>query len=106
MKDDIDVILAYFGCHGTYDNQGEYLSVSKNIFEKKPNFYQLFGKNIRTSRLAQIMTIINKDDELANSLPHVRIVTYINACRNTDEINRLIWRISPFENRLRETERS
>ena len=41
------VIIAYFGCHGTNDQRGEYLN--------------LLGKNIRTSRLAKISTIIQKD---------------------------------------------
>ena len=44
------MVIAYFGCHGTNDQRGEYL--------------HLLGKNIRTSRLAKISTIIQKDPEL------------------------------------------
>ena len=64
------VIIAYFGCHGTNDQRGEYLN--------------LLGKNIRTSRLAKISTIIQKDPELRDNLKDARIIVYVNACRGRE----------------------
>ena len=48
------VIVAYFGCHGTNDQRGEFL--------------HLLGKNIRTPRLAKISTIIQKNADLHENL--------------------------------------
>ena len=64
------MIIAYFGCHGTNDQRGEYLN--------------LLGKNIRTSRLAKISTIIQKDPELRDNLKDARIIVYVNACRGRE----------------------
>lgn len=44
----------------------------------------LLGKNIRTSRLAKISTIIQKDPELRDNLKDARIIVYVNACRGRE----------------------
>lgn len=67
---DIQVIVAYFGCHGTNDQRGEFL--------------HLLGKNIRTPRLAKISTIIQKNADLHENLKDVKIIVYVNACRGRE----------------------
>ena len=80
------VIVAYFGCHGTNDQRGEFL--------------HLLGKNIRTPRLAKISTIIQKNADLHENLKgqlskgvllfnnqtvsDVKIIVYVNACRGRE----------------------